>query len=305
MPEPGLLPGLIIRTQSGFFTVETALGPLVCQLRGRLKRGQRTSDLAAVGDRVHVRPAGEGRGVIEGVEPRQRVLSRRSPVPGREAEQVIVANPDQAVFVFACADPAPNPRMLDRLLVAAERQAIPALICANKIDLVGRKAAREVFGPYPDLGYPVVYTSARKGDGLRELRARLEGKLSALAGPSGVGKSSLLNALQPGLELRTHTVREQTRKGHHTTVARELIALGGSTYVADTPGLRALALWDIEPEELDAYFPEIRPLVDACEFSDCSHLHEPGCAVIRAVERGEIRAARYDSYCRMRLGDLE
>lgn len=303
MTPSELSPGLIVRAQSGFFSVQTDRGTLVCQLRGRLKRSRLETDLAALGDRVWVRTLEEGTGVIERIDPRARVLSRRAPLPQRKAEQVLLANPDQAVFVFACADPAPHRRMLDRFLVVAESQGLPARVCANKVDLVGPEAARALFGAYPALGYPVTYTSAKTGEGIGDLRAVLAGQISVLAGPSGVGKTSLLNALQPGLGLRTRAIRRQSRKGHHTTVVPELIPLDGGGYVADTPGLRALGLWDIEPDELDAYFPEIRPHVGGCAFSDCTHLHEPGCSVRRACEEGAILPERYDSYCRLRRGE--
>ncbi len=303
--EEGLLPGLITRAQSGFFTVQTERGPIVCQLRGRLKRPRREADLAAVGDRVSVRLVGQDTGMIEAIEPRQRALSRRDPRPQGFFEQVIVANPDQAVFVFACADPAPRLRMLDRFLVTAERQELPAIICANKIDLVGLRAARQIFGLYERLGYPVFYVSAKTGRGVPALRKVLLGRLSVLAGPSGAGKSSLLNAVQAGLGLRTREVRRRTRKGRHTTVVPELIPLEGGGYVADTPGLKAMGLWDVLPEELDACFPEMRPWLGRCEFNDCTHIHEPGCAVMQAVERGKIDPARYESYVSLRLGQGE
>lgn len=303
MPEPPVLPGLIVRAQSGFFEVATERGPIVCQLRGKLKRGPRTGDAAALGDRVRIILLDDGTGTIETVEPRRSVLSRQA--PGRKAEQVIVANPDQMVFVLACADPDPNFRMLDRLLVVAEREGIPARVCANKIDLVVERAARAEFDEYQQLGYPVHYTSAVSGKGIRDLRRALVGKLSVFAGPSGVGKSSLLNAIQPGLGLHTREVSQNTGKGTHTTVVPELMALDAGGYVADTPGLRAFALWDIEPEEVDGYFPELRQLVPECAFNDCTHLHEPGCAVIAAVERGQVSPERYDSYCRIRLGEPE
>ena len=301
MSSEPTFPGLITRAQSGFFTVETERGPVVCQLRGRLKRRRRSTDLAAAGDRVQVRILEDGSGLIEMVEPRDRSLSRRAPSARGPVEQVIVANPDQAVFVFSCADPPPNFRVLDRFLVVAERAGIPPIICANKLDLVEAKSAREAFAVYQQIGYPVFFTSAKSGKGVAEIRKSLRGKISVLSGPSGAGKTSLLNAVQPGLGLRTREVREKTRKGHHTTVVPELLPLEGGGYVADTPGLRSVGLWDIEPEELDGYFPEIRPLVQECAFNDCTHLHEPGCAVIAAVEAGSIDPERYDSYCRMRL----
>jgi len=301
VPPEETLSGLITRAQSGFFSVQTERGSVVCQLRGRLKRPRRQTDLAAAGDRVRVRLLEDGSGMIEAVEPRQRVLSRRAPTARGRVEQVIVANPDQAVFVFSCADPPPNFRVLDRFLVVAEREEIPAVICANKLDLVEARSAREAFAVYGKIGYPVLFTSAVTGKGVGGLRKALRGKISVLSGPSGAGKTSLLNAVQPGLGLRTRAVREKTRKGHHTTVVPELLPLEGGGYVADTPGLRSVGLWDIEPEELDAYFPEIRPLVRDCEFNDCTHLHEPGCAVIAAVEAGTIDPERYDSYCRMRI----
>ncbi len=296
-------PGLILRAQSGFFTVETAHGSLTCRLRGRLKQGPRTGDIAAVGDRVQVTRQPDGTGTIESVEARARALVRLDPRPQGVYQQVLLANPDQAVFVFACAQPRPHLRMLDRFLVIAEKQGIPALIVANKVDLVGQAEAERLFGFYPSIGYPVIYACAKSGQGVEELRERLTGKISALAGPSGVGKSSLLNAMQPGLGLAVREVSEAVRKGRHTTTVRQLFPLAGGGYVADTPGLRSLALWDTEPEELDGYFPEIAPLVAACQFSDCTHRIEPGCAVRAAVESGQVHPQRYESYLRLRAGE--
>jgi ribosome biogenesis GTPase len=292
---------LILRARAGFYDVETEQGIVTAKLRGRLKKSASRAELAAIGDRVKLSLFEDGSASIEEILPRQRALSRRA--PGQETEQILVANPDQAVFVFACADPDPNFRMLDRMLVGAERETIPAVICANKLDLVQPRSAREEFGVYERIGYPVIYTSAISGKGVEDLRRALSGKLSVLAGPSGVGKSSLLNKLQPGLGLRTEAVSEATGKGTHTTVTRELLPLAAGGYVADTPGLKAFALWDIEPDELDAYFREIGPLVEGCEFSDCTHEHEPGCAVRAAVEAGKIDINRYESYLRMRSGE--
>jgi ribosome biogenesis GTPase len=297
------LPGLIIRAQSGFFTVQTGDCLVTCQLRGRLKKGRREGDLAAVGDRVQITQQPDGTGMIELVESRSRALVRLDPRPQGVYQQIILANPDQVLFVFACASPAPHMRMLDRYLVIAEKQGIPALIVANKIDLVGADSAHELFGHYPGIGYPVIYTSVNESSGLDELRNHLAGRISGLAGPSGVGKSSLLNAIQPGLGQVVREVSTAINKGKHTTVVRELIPLEEGGYVADTPGMRSLALWDTEPEELDGYFPELVPLVECCQFNDCTHRNEPGCAVRAAVEAGTVHAARYDSYLRLRGGE--
>ena len=297
-----MLRGLIFRSQSGFFFVRTEQGDFVCQLRGRLKQGPRLSDIAAVGDRVQISPQPDKQGTIDAIEPRQRMLSRQDPTPKGIYQQIIVANPDQAVFIYACANPTPHFGMLDRFLVIAEKQNIPPLIIANKVDLQGMEHARELFGPFEQIGYPVIYTSTRTQQGVEELRQALSGKLSVFAGPSGVGKSSLLNAVQPGLGLAVREISQATGKGQHTTVVRQLFALEFGGYVADTPGLRALALWDIQPDELDGYFPELRELVAGCPFSDCTHLHEPGCAVMAALAAGQIHPRRYESYQRMRKG---
>jgi ribosome biogenesis GTPase len=291
--------GLVLRARSGFYDVETEAGVVQAQLRGRVKQ---ESDEIAIGDRVEVRSAEGGKVMIEAVQPRERVLSRRD--PGREVEQVLIANPDQAVFVFACADPDPNFRLMDRLLVMAESASIPSIICANKVDLVKTSSAKEEFGEYSEIGYPVLYTSALKRKGINALRKQLKDKISIFAGPSGAGKSTLLNAVQPGLGLQTEEVSD-VGLGAHTTVVRELLPLEGGGYVADTPGLRAFQLWDIEPEELDGYMPDLAELVDQCEFNDCTHMHEPGCAVVAAVEDGRISPERYDSYLRMREGSIE
>lgn len=300
-----LLRGQVIRAQSGFFTVQTERGLLTCKLRGRLKQGPRLGDLAAIGDWVQVMPVAPGEGMIEQIEPRQRMFARLDPTPRGFYQQVIIANPDQAVFVFACAQPAPRLGMLDRYLVIAEKAGIPALIVANKADLVSQDEASEIFGHYPGLGYPVIYASAKTGRGVKALRQVLQGKLSVFSGPSGAGKSSLLNAVQPDLGLAVSRISQSTGKGRHTTVVRELFALQGGGYVGDTPGLKALALWDTQPEELDGYFPELRQRVAECAYNDCQHYDEPGCAVLAAVEAGEIHLMRYRSYLNMRQGAEE
>jgi len=277
------------------------MGVLVCKLRGRLKQGGREGDLAAIGDRVKISQTEEGEGLIESVEPRERMISRMAPLPRGEYEQIIIANPDQIILVFSCAQPQPRIRMLDRFLIIAEEQSIPAVIVANKTDLVSESEAQDLFEHYCVIGYHLIYSSVPEKRGISELQDILTGKISALAGPSGAGKSSLLNAIQPGLGLSIQGVSQATGKGKHTTVSSELFPLDGGGYVADTPGLKALALYDIEPEELDGYFPDIRPLVANCQFSNCTHVHEPGCAVREAVDQGVLHPERYDSYLRLRF----
>jgi ribosome biogenesis GTPase / thiamine phosphate phosphatase len=328
------LPGWVTRMQSGFVTVRTGLaGEVVCRLRGRLKKHRFEGDILAIGDRVQVMLLPDGTGMIEEIEPRVRALVRMAPTPRGEYIQILLANLDQVVLVFACAQPEPRLRMLDRFLVICEKQGIPPLIVANKVDLVGVEAAEAIYGKYPGLGYPVIYTSVKTGEGVEALHQHLSGKISGLAGPSGVGKSSLLNAIQPDLGLAVRPVSEANAKGKHTTVVRELFPLieggapqagpegplnaGGASqakpigplnaggYVADLPGLKSLALWDTQPEELDGYFPELRDLVAYCQFSDCTHRVEPGCAVRKAVAEGRVHPERYESYLRMRFGGKE
>ncbi len=305
--EGELLYGRVIKGLSGFFTVDSEQGQIVAQLPGRLKKKWQDTDIVAVGDWVTVSANADGTGTIEEVAERKSVLSRTRPGAhdvrriSADREQVLVANPDQVVFVFAVAKPRPSLRKLDRFLVVAELNDLPAIINVNKVDLLDSVAeAREMFQVYEDIGYRVIYTSAKTGEGIEELSAALRDKISVMTGSSGVGKSSLLNAIQPGLGLRVNEVSQATEKGLHTTRHAEMFPLEEGGYVVDTPGIRGLALFDIEPAELDAYFREIAPLVEQCRFSDCTHRHEPGCAVRAAVESGDVSAERYDSYLRLR-----
>lgn len=295
-----LIPGVVIRMQAGFFTVKCGEKMITCQLRGRLKKHRKMEDLVAVGDRVLVNLENEEKGVIEEIKERERALVRTAPTARGVYKQILLANPDQAVFVFACAEPDPSLRMLDRFLVIAERQNIQVLIVANKVELIDKQRADAIFSPYVHLGYTVVYTSANEKIGIEELREQLSGKLSAFAGPSGVGKTSLLNTLRPGLGLEVRSVKESSAKGRHTTTVRQLFDLDEKSFVVDLPGIRQLSVWDIEPEELDAYFCEFKEFVAECQFSNCRHAMEPGCAIKDAVQDGKISTARYDSYLRLR-----
>lgn len=303
MAEPDLIRGRVVRLRSAYYEVETDQGIITSSIRGKVKRLARDGEQAALGDWVEISLHDNGKGIIEAILPREKVLGRAVPSSRGDYQQVLVANLDQLVIVFASALPEPSLRMLDRFLVIAERNAIPALIVANKIDLLGLRVAKQQFGMYTDLGYPVIYTSVLKKKGITELQRELVGKTSALAGPSGVGKTSLLNAIQPELGLQVGEISAFNQKGRHTTVIRKLFKLNAGGYVADLPGLRQLALWDIAGEELDAYFPELRELVANCQFSDCTHVNEPGCAVLDALERGEIYPERYESYLRIRYSD--
>ena len=310
--EEGNLVGLVTKTQSGFFTVKTPDGDVVSHISGRLKLPDKepdslSSDLVALGDQVVIEKQPDGSGVILSIKERRNVLSRVAPSSAvgtsAESEQIIMANCDQAVFVLAAAQPRPQPRMLDRLLVAAEKAELDSIvICVNKMDLVKQQKVEKLFKLYADIGYTVLYVSAKTGSNVEQLHAILKDKISVFTGPSGVGKSSLLNVIRPGLKLQTADVSQAHSKGRHTTRFSQLMPLPKGGYVADTPGIRAVAPWDVEPDELDSYYREIKPLVADCRFADCSHLHEPGCAVRGAVEAGKISEKRYDSYLRLREG---
>lgn len=306
MSRPSVIPGKVLRYQSGFYTILVEPGKtIVCGIRGRLKRRTIQGDIIAVGDDVMISLLPEGSGMIEEILPRKTELVRLDPTPRGDFRQILLANPDQIVPVFACANPVPHLRMLDRFLVIAEKQGLKAVVVINKVDLLDLDSVKEKFAVYPSLGYRVIFTSAKQGVGVDELHECLKGKTSAFTGPSGVGKSSLLNAIQPGLGLAVRDVSNTTNKGVHTTVVREMFPLTDGGFVADLPGIRRLALWDTEPEELDGYFPELRELVKDCQFNDCTHRQEPGCAVAEAVKNGSVSSERYISYLHLRFGTEE
>jgi ribosome biogenesis GTPase / thiamine phosphate phosphatase len=302
------LTGTVLRAQGGVYEVETAEGVTEATLRGRIKRDERSGDRVVAGDRVDIVRSDAGAEqvwTIERVHERSSVLLRKA--PGKAPRpKAIVANVDQVMIVFAVTRPDPHLRMLDRFLVLCEANGLEALIVANKVDLAGEDAARELFGMYERIGYPVLYTAAKEGTGIERLKEHLCGTTSVLTGPSGVGKSSLLNVVQPGLGLRVAAISEAVLKGRHTTVTAQLIPLDCGGYVADTPGLRELGLWGIEQEELGGCFPEFHPYLGTCRYGNsCSHTHEPGCAIKEAAEAGEIPAARLESYQRLLEGDEE
>jgi ribosome biogenesis GTPase / thiamine phosphate phosphatase len=256
----------------------------------------------AVGDRVRLELGDDERTwAITEILPRRSRLARRAPGGGK-GERILAANVDTVIVMFSAAKPEPHPRMLDRFLVIAEANELAAQIIINKIELVGAAAARERFADYERAGYPVHFISVKEQVGLGEVAEALRGQTSVIAGPSGVGKSSLLNALFPGLGLRVSDISESVNKGRHTTVGAYLHPLppdvGGA--VVDTPGLREIGMWELPIESLDTCFPEFRDLRTECRFADCAHVAEPACAVRSAAEKHQVSPARYDSYVRLR-----
>lgn len=263
------------------------------QLLKNLSTDQR--HVVAVGDRVRFLPQPGGEGVIERIEPRHGVLSRAS----KSRQQVLVANVDQLLIVTSVAEPELKPHLVDRFLVAAEKAGVQPLLCINKVDLAAPADLQPLVGVYGQMGYEVLLLSAVTGFGCEVLRRRVAGRESVVAGQSGVGKSSLLNMIEPGLELRVRTVSEENEKGRHTTSVAQLIPLAHGGYVVDTPGIRQFQLWDLVPAEVAGYYRDLRPYVSLCKFPDCTHTHEAECAVKDAVADGRVDARRYESYCRL------
>jgi ribosome biogenesis GTPase len=288
---------VVLRGTGGVWRARDASGgEYDVSLRGRLKQADSTK--LAVGDEVQLeRDARDGTWAIAEILPRRSRLVRRAP-GGAYGERVVAANVDQVVVVIAVAHPTPHTRMLDRFLVIAAANDVPARIVINKADLA-LGDPRRPFAAYAAAGYTVHATSVPNHEGFDALHDALRGRVSALTGPSGVGKSSLLNALYPGLSLRVGEISKSVDKGRHTTVGATMHPLPDGGYVMDTPGLREVGVWNVTPGELDRCFPEFRGLIPTCRFRNCRHHGEPGCAVRAAVEAGTVAPHRYDSYRRL------
>ena len=316
--------GVVFRKSLGHYTVHTNGREIDCVLSSRLHKqliyptADPTSlrhnvqavreidhvDPVAIGDHIRYLDAGEGRGMITEILPRRSKLSRPMPVPGQRVfEQVIVSNADQVLPVFAVANPTPKWGLLDRYLVSAEASKLPSLIVITKLDLAEKNSRLETdIEIYRRIGYPIHLVSSVTGEGLEELKQALRGCLSVLVGKSGVGKTSLLNAIQPGLGLRVKAVGQgDVGKGRHTTSYLQMFELGFGGTLVDTPGMREFGLWDVNGEELAHFFPEMASYVGQCKFGmSCRHDQEPGCAIRKAVMAGDISPYRYQSYMNLR-----
>ncbi len=336
--ETETLNGIVIKAQTGIYYVQQNGRVIECILRGKVKREFQVedggkwrnvfTDPVAVGDQVTITLADGDKGAIESVMPRKTKLSRKAPgsyvkmkakqtkTPRRlksyaaisgptPLEQIVVANADQLLITLSTRAPKFSPHLLDRFLVVAEAGDLGSIICVNKMDLLNDAERDELYKEtrvYEDIGYKVLYTSALEGEGVEAVAGLMKDKLSALAGPSGTGKSTLLNAIQPDLHLRTAEVSDKTHKGKHTTSNVELHPLDFGGYVVDTPGIRELGLWDVWKDEMHLFFPEISPYVTECRFSNCAHVNEQGCAVREAVAQGKIAMTRYESFLKLRSG---
>jgi ribosome biogenesis GTPase len=301
--EANCLAGRVVKVFGLMSIVETVDGRRYqCAVRRLLKT--LSTDLRHVvvaGDHVLFRPADDKEGIIERVEPRYGVISRTS----RGRRHTIVANVDQLLIVGSAAEPYLKPNLIDRFLVSAEMNDIRPLVVINKIDLVEVAALEPLIGVYSQMGYAVMTTSAVTGAGVDRLRRELSGRQTALVGQSGVGKSSLLNALEPGLGLRVGVVSAENQKGKHTTTTAELLRMASGGYLVDTPGIRQFQLWDIVPAEVQNYYRDLRPFVSLCRYPDCTHTHEEECAVKDAVADDLLDVRRYESYLNLLEGSAE
>lgn len=292
--------GVVIRHEGNLVHVDLPgeAEALPCVVRKSLRRtGGKRGKAVVVGDRVEVEGSGENAAVVA-VEDRTNTLSRPDPLH-KHREHVIVANITTVLIVASVRDPDFAPGLVDRFLVAAESRGLEPGIALNKIDLDPEGGRDAHAALYRGLGYPVFEVSAKSGAGLEEVRGFLRDKTTSLLGHSGVGKSSLANALDPSLALRVGDVHERSGKGLHTTTTVSLLRLPWGGYLVDTPGIREFGLWNMKEDDLAIWFRDLAPYVDRCRFNDCRHEHEPGCAVLEAVERGEISPGRYESYRRI------
>jgi ribosome biogenesis GTPase len=312
-------PGRVLRVLGLHSEVQDAEGRIFQCATRRILRTLSTDQrhVVAAGDIVLFRPAdvtspplplptGEARcratpdeGFIERIEPRHGTICRA--VRGRQ--HIIVTNVDQIAIIGSAAEPRLKPGLIDRMLLAAEKGRVRPIVCINKIDLVEPADLQPLVGVYSQMGYEVVLISAATGFGVDRLRRLLHGKASVLAGQSGVGKSSILNAIDPLLQLRVQAVSEENEKGKHTTTTAQLLPLAGGGYVVDTPGIRQYQLWDVIPEEVEGFFRDLRPYINHCRYPSCTHTHEADCAVKDAVADGRLDDRRYESYCKMRAGE--
>ncbi len=298
--------GIVVEVSSGLCRVDLGGRTLVCGVRGSLTAEDTGfTNAVAVGDEVLVSEDGVGRGMVEAVLPRRGVLARPDVfhdgyrTRDRHVQQLIAANVDQLLIVASWRDPHLWPELVDRYLIAAARNNILPVICVNKVDLAEDvEACRATLRPYVDLAYRVLFTSALTGEGLDELRETLRGQTTVLTGMSGVGKSSLLEAVEPGLELRTREVSEHSGEGRHTTTQVSMLKLSAGGFVMDTPGIREFGLSGLRRGELIQFYPEIAAVM-GCRFSDCSHTHEPGCAVKAMVNQGGVSTTRYRNYTKI------
>ncbi len=296
----GLEEGVVFKSTGSWYEVSTSSGRVSCKVPGRFRLTHKgETNPLAVGDQVLIRTLDDSTGIIEEVLPRKNKLVRRAAGRRVGVEHVIVANIDFAWVVQSTLLPKLNPGFVDRFLVMSEVYGIPAGLIVNKYDLVDdsiREPVEYWCRLYSDIGYRVLRTSAIAGDGIKTLKASLQDRMTVMAGPSGVGKSSLLNAIDPSLQLRTGEVSERTRKGVHVTTNAEIYRLAAGGLVIDTPGIREYGIVDVAPEELGHYFVEFIPWLDECHYPNCTHDHEPDCAVIAAVDRGQITQERWASY---------
>lgn len=290
--------GTVIRTEGGVYTLALDGGREVeAKLRGRLKQEAKHADRVVIGDRVEAVEGDAGRFTVDALLPRRSTMIRRA--GGRGRTRVLAANVDR-VFVVVAVEPPPWTGLIDRLLVVAEASALPVVLLVNKMDLAGSAQVTATMERYRAAGYPVLSVSAKADLGIEPLRALLSQGSSAFLGPSGVGKSTLLNVVEPGLMLSTGGLSQKTGTGKHTTVASRLIPLACGGTVADTPGFSDVGTCDVDPAELDLCFPEMRSLRDECRFGGCAHLKEPGCAVRDALASGALHPDRYASYVTLR-----
>ena len=296
---------LVIKSTGSWYVLRDVRSgrPLAGRIRGSLRlRGSRSTNPVVVGDRVEDETADDGTAAIVGVCPRSNYIIRRSPNLSKESH-IIAANVDQAFLVVSLYRPATNNEFIDRFLVTAEAYRVPATLVLNKCDLYVTDELRETraafLHAYSLAGYEVLETSAERGDGVEALKARLTGKVSLLSGNSGVGKSSLIRAVDPSLDVRTGEVSASSRRGKHTTTFSEMYPLEEGGYLIDTPGIKGFGLIDIADDEVCRYFPDLLRHASGCAYYNCTHTHEPSCAVKEAVAQGLIAPSRYESYLKL------